>query len=91
MYTPYSPLTLTLTLAQRLASGGESMMAGCSEKFFLSHVDRGRAQDDVGLMGDTDLRNSGGNGTVNEACVEKGPSKISAATGWDSRLVKAVR
>ena len=34
---------------------------------FFSHADRGRAQDDVGLMGETDLRSSGEKGTVNEA------------------------
>ena len=28
-------------------------------------ADRGRAQDDVGLMGETDLRSSGEKGTVN--------------------------
>jgi hypothetical protein len=33
--------------------------------FFLSHADRGRAQDDVGLMGETDLHSSGEKGTVN--------------------------
>ena len=32
---------------------------------FLSHADRGRAQDDVGLMGETDLRSSEEKGTVN--------------------------
>ena len=58
---------------------------------FLSHADRGRAQDAVGLMGETDLRSSGENRTVNEACVEKGPSKSSAATGRGSRSVKASR
>jgi hypothetical protein len=35
------------------------------EFFFLSHADRGRAQDDVGLMGETDLRSSVQKGTVN--------------------------
>ena len=34
---------------------------------FLSHVDRGRAQDDVGLMGETFMRNRGEKGAVNEA------------------------
>ena len=32
---------------------------------FLSHADRGRAQDDVGLMGETGLCRSGEKGTVN--------------------------
>ena len=36
---------------------------------FLSHVDRGRAQDDVGLIGETDniMRSRGEKGAVNEA------------------------
>ena len=36
-----------------------------SKNIFLAHADRGRAQDDVGLMGETDLRSSGEKGTVN--------------------------
>jgi hypothetical protein len=32
---------------------------------FLAHADRGRAQDDVGLMGETDLRSGVQKGTVN--------------------------
>ena len=34
---------------------------------FLSHVDRGRAQNDVGLMGQTDMRSREEKGAVNEA------------------------
>ena len=47
---------------------------------FLSHADRGRAQDDVDPMEETDVRSRGEKGAVNEA---RGgwPSKISAATG----------
>ena len=37
------------------------------ETSFLSHVDRGRAQDDVGLMGQTDMRSRDEKGAVNEA------------------------
>ena len=35
------------------------------ETLFLSHADRGRAQDDVGLMGETDVRSSAERGAVN--------------------------
>ena len=36
-----------------------------AETLFLSHADRGRAQDDVGLMGETDVRSSAERGAVN--------------------------
>ena len=38
---------------------------GSDPEFFLAHADRGRAQDDVGLMGETDLRSGVQKGTVN--------------------------
>ena len=61
-----------LTLEQQ----GAAILAGFKEHargkkwlaekiLFLSHADRGRAQDDVDLMGETDLRTSGEKGTVN--------------------------
>ena len=40
-------------------------LLSAGENSFLSHADRGRAQDDVGLMGETDLRSSVQKGTVN--------------------------
>ena len=43
---------------------GKSLEGGNS---FVSHADRGRAQDDVGLMGESDSCSSGENGTVNDA------------------------
>ena len=57
----------------------------------FSHADRGRAQDDVGLMGETDLRSSGEKGTVNEACVKERAFQIIAATGRGNCSVKVVR
>ena len=48
-------------------NANNSLIHTNGETSFLSHVDRGRAQDDVGLMGQTDMRSREEKGAVNEA------------------------
>ena len=50
---------------RKVNAGGE--LYGTTQTSFLSHVDRSRAQDDVGLMGQTDMRSREEKGVVNEA------------------------